>query len=227
MYLDKKPELVAFDLDGTLVDSAPDIAHCIDLMFRDLGLHATDLRQVRNWMGDGVERLIKRALTGDMNGEPAAGLYAKALDEFLAAYAQHYAVKTKVYPGAEKVLKYLIKEEIPLCCITNKRRQFTEPLLERLKLTQYFACVVCGDDLPERKPDPKPLLHAATLLGANPKRSLMVGDSANDVEAARAAGFKMIAVSYGYNQGVEIGLSRPDFIVDSLSELPHFVYNLF
>jgi phosphoglycolate phosphatase len=213
------PDLIAFDLDGTLVDSAPDIAHSVDEMLMALQLPPQGLASVQRYLGNGVERLVKRVLTGDMQAEPPAELYQQALQRFLQLYAQHNGRHTQVYPGVRSALPRLRAAGIRLCGITNKKRCFTEPLLANLGLAGFFELWVCGDDLASKKPDPLPLLHSMQRLAATPQTTWMVGDSATDVLTARAAGVKIMAVSYGYNHGLDIRSAEPDCVVDSLLEI--------
>jgi phosphoglycolate phosphatase len=218
----KRPELVVFDLDGTLVDSAPDLAYSINAMLRRLGFPARPEEQVRAWIGRGAERLVKRALTGD-EGEPELRLFQQAFELFSAIYMENTSRRSRLYPGVRTGLDYLLETRRRLGCITNKRGRFTEPLLKSLGIYDAFAIVVSGDSLPKKKPDPLPLLHAAHVLGVAPEDALMVGDSVTDVEAARAAGFRIVCVRYGYNNGDNIEEAGPDGVVDSLAELPAYI----
>ncbi len=212
--------MVLIDVDGTLVDSVPDLAYCVGEMMRSLGREPWSEEKVRTWVGNGVERLVKRALTGEMETEPDPALYARALPVFLDCYAENTAERSKLYPGVREGLEGLRGLGLRLGAVTNKAERFTLPLLRDLGIGDYFQIVVSGDTLPRKKPDPAPLLHAAERLGADPRESLMVGDSRSDVKAARAAGFAVVCVSYGYNHGEDIRLERPDAVIDSLAELP-------
>ena len=212
--------LLAFDLDGTLVDSAPDLACAVELMARELHVAPPGVAQVRSWLGDGVRRLVKRALTGTRSGEPPAELYQRGLQAFHRHYREHLADESKLYPGVREVLEHLAAAGMPLACITNKSEEFTTPLLRALRLDAIFAAVVSGDTLPQRKPDPAPLLYAAQSLRLGPAQSCMVGDSANDVRAARSAGFRAVAVSYGYGDALELATAGPDVVLESLMQLP-------
>ncbi|MGA9852550.1 MAG: phosphoglycolate phosphatase [Gammaproteobacteria bacterium] len=211
-------QLVAFDLDGTLVDSVPDIAHAVDTMVRELDLPPPGIGKVREWVGDGVRRLVKRALTGVLDGEPDAALYRRGFEAFRRAYGTHLAVDTRLYPGVREVLDHLQRADIRMACITNKSAEFTEPLLDALGIRSYFGVVLSGDSLTQRKPDPLPLLHAARHFKIVPAQACMVGDSVNDLQAARAAGFRAIGVRYGY--GGDLSAARPDAMLNSLTELP-------
>ncbi|MGH8369904.1 MAG: phosphoglycolate phosphatase [Gammaproteobacteria bacterium] len=209
----------AFDLDGTLVDSLPDIAWAVARMSEAVALPPPGYEKVREWVGDGVRRLVKRALTGSRDGEPDPGLFQRGYAAFCHAYREHLAVETRLYPDAREVLEQLQRSDIALACITNKAAEFTEPLLAALGIRSCFAVVLSGDSLIKRKPDPLPLLYAAQQLGVMPARSCMVGDSHNDILAARAAGFRAVAVRYGYG-GKLLADSEPDATLDSLMELP-------
>jgi phosphoglycolate phosphatase len=211
-------KLVAFDLDGTLVDSAADIARAVDCMTRDLGLPPPDINMVRSWVGDGVRMLLKRALGAGRDSEPPAELYQKALSAFRRAYHQSLASESRLYPGALETLNYLYQRNFALACITNKSAEFTRPLLQALAIDSYFGVVVSGDSLPQRKPSPEPLLHTARHFGISPDRAVMVGDSRNDLMAARAANFMAIGVRYGY--GGDLSGFDADALLDSLTELP-------
>jgi phosphoglycolate phosphatase len=214
-----QPELIIFDLDGTLVDSAPDLAQSIDAMMASLGLPTRGLDQVRRYLGNGAERLVKRALTGELWGEPLPELYNKALAQFLDLYTASNGQHTLVYPGVHTALRALHDAGIRLAVLTNKKRRFTEPLLQAMRLDGFFELWVCGDDLERQKPDPEPLLYAMQQLGVSAAATWMVGDSATDVATARAAGVRILAVSYGYNHGRDISEAKPDGIVDSLLQI--------
>jgi len=214
-----RPDMVLIDVDGTLVDSVPDLAYCVDAMMQRLGRPPRGEAAVRNWVGNGVERLVERALTGTLDGEPGDDDYARAYPLFLELYAENTSKRSVLYPGVREGLDMLARKGYRLGCVTNKAARFTEPLLADLGVRAAFELVVSGDTLPEKKPSPLPLLHAAGHFGAEPARALMVGDSVSDVKAARAAGFTIICMSYGYNHGRDIREAEPDAVIDSLIEL--------
>ncbi|MDO9370986.1 MAG: phosphoglycolate phosphatase [Gammaproteobacteria bacterium] len=216
----KTPKMVLIDLVGTLVDSAPDLAICVDETLKQLGLPPQGLERVRDWVGNGVEKLMRRALTGDINGEPDAEVLKRAMPVFLELYEKNLAQRSQLFPGIREGMAGLKAQGIMLGCVTNKIARFTEPLLKQLGVRGEFGIVVSGDTLPQKKPHPAPLLHAAQFFGVTPGDSLMVGDSVHDVEAARAAGFQVVCVSYGYNHGTDIRAAQPDAVIDSLLELP-------
>jgi phosphoglycolate phosphatase len=216
-----RPQMILVDVDGTMVDSVPDLAYCVDQMMDRLGLPRRGEDQVRLWVGNGVERLVRRALIGKLNGEPDDALFAKAYPIYLELYEANVSTRSRLYPGIAEGLAWLTRERFRLGCVTNKAAQFTVPLLKNLGVHDYFEIVISGDTLPQRKPDPAPLLHAAKHFGVTPQQSLMVGDSVSDVKAARAAGFKIVCMSYGYNHGEDIRKADPDAVIDSLLELPN------
>ncbi len=218
------PEMVLLDLDGTLVDTVPDLAYCLDNMLRELSLPEAGETKVRKWVGNGIEQLVKRGLsnnfvTSDFNEEPEASLFEKALPMFIDFYKENACKHSRLYAGVREGLEYLTSNNFKLGCVTNKLSQFTDTILETLEIQKAFGIVISGDTLTKKKPDPMPLLHAAEYFGISPNRSLMVGDSVNDVSAARAAGFQVLCVSYGYNLGQDIHLANPDLVVDSLADL--------
>lgn len=214
-----RPQMVLIDLDGTLVDTVPDLAHAVDVMMQGIGLPPRDEARVREWIGNGAERLVRRALINAYDGEPDEALYRRAYPIFLEAYARDVCTYSRPFPGVMEGVDYLARAGYRLGCVTNKPARFTEPLLHKLGLFERFQTVVSGDTLVEKKPHPAPLLHAAKVLGVAPGESLMVGDSINDVEAARAAGFQVVCVNYGYNHGMDIRDAMPDAVIGSLVEL--------
>lgn len=214
-----RPKMILIDVDGTLVDSVPDLAFCVDAMMERLGRPPHGEAAVRNWVGNGVERLVRRALIGQLEGEPDEADVERALPIFLELYAENTSGRSLLYPGVRAGIDYLKAAGYPLGCVTNKAAQFTEPLLRDLGVRKDFAIVVSGDTLPRKKPDPLPLLHAAEHFGVHPSDALMIGDSVSDVKAARAAGFGIVCMSYGYNHGVDIRTADPDAVIDSLIEI--------
>ncbi|MEN8257110.1 MAG: phosphoglycolate phosphatase [Thermodesulfobacteriota bacterium] len=218
MFPDRK--LVICDLDGTLVDSVPDLAFCVDEMLDQIDLSPAGEAKVRQWVGNGVERLVQRALLGEMEGEPDANLFSRALPVFLELYADNISQRSRLFPGVEQGLNWLAERKINLACVTNKAERYTTPLLKNLGICHRFGIVLSGDSLSEKKPSGLPLLHAAKHFGLQPENCLMVGDSISDVKAARAAGIAVVCLSYGYNHGMDIRTAEPDAVIDSLAELP-------
>lgn len=220
----QNPKMILIDLDGTLVDSVPDLALCVDEMMAGIGRPPHGEAKVRDWVGNGVERLVKRALVGQLEGEPDPKEFERAYPLFLQLYTSHNGERSRLYPGVREGLDMLAAGNSRLGCVTNKAAQFTEPLLEALGIRDYFGLVISGDTLPRKKPDPLPLLHAAEHFGIDPQDALMLGDSVSDVRAARAAGFGVVCVSYGYNHGEDIGKADPDAVIDSFTELENLLF---
>jgi phosphoglycolate phosphatase len=214
-----RPKMVLIDLDGTLVDSVPDLAWCVDAMMRELGLPQRGEPAVRKWVGNGVERLVQRALINAVDGEADEAEFQRALPVFMRLYRENTSGRSLLYPGVREGLDYLKRSGVRMGCVTNKAEQFTMPLLRDMAILDYFELVVSGDTLPLKKPDPAPLLYAAEHLDVTPAESLMVGDSRSDVKAARAAGFAIVCVSYGYNHGEDIRNHGPDAVIDRLDQI--------
>lgn len=221
--LPSPPKLLILDLDGTLVDTVPDLAVCVDAMLTVLGKPVRGEARVRRWVGNGVERLVKRSLTGSQDGEPEPALLDRALPLFLSLYARHVSDRSRPYPGAEAVLDHFRGQGVPLVCVTNKPARYAEKLLADLDLLDRFDLVLSGDSLSRKKPDPLPVVHAMDRFGLRPAECLMVGDSKNDVAAARAAGVSIVCVSYGYNHGEDIQTAQPDAVIHALAELPRLL----
>ncbi|WP_435104973.1 phosphoglycolate phosphatase [Arhodomonas sp. AD133] len=211
---------VLFDLDGTLVDSAPDLATAVDRMLIERGHEPVGEAYVRSWIGNGARRLVARALVGRRDIETEPEDTEAALARFLALYGERLVARTQVYPGTLDALEALAEAGMPLAVVTNKPEALTWPLLDALGLTHRFGAVVGGDTLAVRKPDPAPLAHAAERLGVALGRCVMVGDSMTDLSAARNAGVPIVCVPYGYRDGDAIFDARPDAVVESLAELP-------
>lgn len=214
-----KPQMILIDVDGTLVDSVPDLAWCVDEMMKALHMPTRGEAAVRTWVGNGVERLVRRALTNSLDGEPEDGLYKRALPVFMDLYQDNVSKRSKLYPGVREALNYMKGASYRLGCVTNKASTFTIPLLKDLGIHDDFEIIICGDQLAKKKPDPMPLLHAAQHFGVAPDQALMIGDSVSDVKAARAAGFQIACMSYGYNHGEDIRNYHPDAVMDSMIEI--------
>lgn len=223
LFNQRWPGVALFDLDGTLVDSAPDLAAAVDCTLEQLGRKPAGLEQVREWVGHGSPVLMRRALAGKADWEPASAaddaLFDDALTLFYNNYRQLNGKHAVVYPGVKACLESLSKRGCPMAVVTNKPEQFVSPLLKQLELDHHFKLVVGGDSLDTRKPDPGPLLHAMKALNGSRGTTVMVGDSAADVSAAQAAGIPCVAVTYGYNFGRSVQALGADAVVDSLSEL--------
>ena len=219
-----RPALIAIDLDGTLVDSIADLHAAVVCMQEELCREPASIDSVRNWVGNGIERLVHRALTGSMQVDASPELFSRSIALFSQAYSSLNGTHSSLYPGVLQGLDWLAAQDATLVCVTNKAGQYSRPLLEALGIAGYFEHHIAGDDVSEKKPDPAALLKALKLCNAHASNAVMIGDSLHDIRAARAAAFAMIGVSYGYNHGKPIsslsGQDRPDAIIDSFSELP-------
>jgi phosphoglycolate phosphatase len=189
--------LLSVDLDGTLVDSAPDLSHCVDRALESVGLVPPGEDLTRGWIGDGIETLLKRAFAhaGAADDTPA---FRAAFDTFSACYRDNLFVQSRLYPEVETTLADLERRGIELACITNKRFAFADALLVAAGIRDRFRVLLGGDTLAEKKPSPMQLLAAARECGIAPAHAAMVGDSHHDYHAAADAGFAFIWASYGY-----------------------------
>ena len=210
---EQERKLLAIDLDGTLVDSAPDIAHCLGRALEAIGLSAPGEARTRIWIGDGLETLLKRAIAhGGGEREPTASGETRletALAAFLACYRDNLFVRSRLYPGVKETLDALRAQGMKLCCVTNKRYAFSHELLVEAGIRDYFDPLLGGDSLPEKKPSPLQLKVAAEKTGVAPAAAVLVGDSHQDLRAARAAGYGFVLASYGYGKidETELGAS--------------------
>ncbi|THG82991.1 phosphoglycolate phosphatase [Pseudomonas sp. A-1] len=219
LFAGRLPRLAMFDLDGTLVDSVPDLAAAVDRTLAALGREPAGRERVRLWVGNGARVLVRRALAGGLEHDGVdEALAERALALFLEAYADNHAL-TRVYPGVVETLDRLREEGVALALVTNKPSRFLPELLADKGLDGYFRWLVGGDTLPQQKPDPAALLWVMDQAGVPAAEALFVGDSRNDVRAAHAAGVTCVALSYGYNHGEPISLENPARVIDDLREL--------
>ena len=214
---------VVIDLDGTLLNTAPDLAHAAELMMADLGRPCPSLETISTYIGNGVSRLVKRVLTGEMDAEPEAALFEQAIVSYQKHYGEHVSLHSRPFDGVVEGLDAFRAMGLHVACITNKAEQFTLPLLKDTGLIGYFELVLSGDALPKRKPDPLPLLHACEVFKVKPAELLLIGDSLNDTQAARAAGCPVFCVPYGYNRGRPVAELDLDAVVPTLAEAAKMV----
>jgi phosphoglycolate phosphatase len=213
---------VAFDLDGTLIDTMADLAAAVNLMLSMLGTRDLPAARVRALVGNGVDQLVLRALAESVGSAPTdAAQRSAALALFRRLYGQGLFKHSKVYPGVVPTLRSLTAARLSLCCITNKDSVFAAPLLQAAGLSEFFAFTLCADRAIDRKPSPNMLLAACSRLGIAPGEMLYVGDSSMDIAAARAAGSPVIAVNYGYGKDHVggVGDAQADGRVDDMTEL--------
>ena len=211
-------ELILFDLDGTLVDSAFDLYRAMNLSLKELNLPTVTEQQVRVWIGKGTSLFCDSTLKY-LKGEVDPVLHQQLLDTFLKIYNADPCVDTQPFAGIIEFLQWGIANNKKLICVTNKPEQPARKILEVLKMDQYFVDVIGGDRFEKRKPDPIQLNYCIEHFQTTAEKTLMMGDSSNDVEAARRAGIDCIVVSYGYNHGEDIHLCQPQQVVDDLTAL--------
>ncbi len=214
---------VVIDLDGTLLDTAPDLADAAEAMLAELGKPSVPLEAIKTYIGNGVSRLVKRALTRDMHAEPDPDLFTRALAIYEKHYGEHVSRKSRPFPGVVEGLQAMKASGFHLACITNKAARFTHPLLKDTGLFDYFELILSGDTLPEKKPSPLPLLHACEVFQVSPSELLLIGDSLNDTQAARAAGCPVFCVPYGYNRGRPVTELDLDAVVPTVLEAAKMV----
>lgn len=220
MKLNNK-KVIIFDLDGTLINSAPDLALAVNHMLETLKRDTFTEEIIGTWVGNGAQVLVNRALSGhrETDKDLDTALSAEALDIFLTFYAKNLCVSTVAYPHVPVTLKILKGMGYRLAIVTNKPFTFVAPILEGLELDSLFELILGGDSLPQKKPDPAPLLYVCDKLSVSVDECVMVGDSKNDILAANACGMQSIGVTYGYNYGEDIGIYEPNIVIDDFGEL--------
>lgn len=207
---------VLIDLDGTLVDSLPDIACAVNAMREELGHPMLPVKRIAAYVGKGVDVLVHRALTETMDDQAPVDKFERGKQSFSRHYSKVNGNESRVYPGVQQALEDLRGKGMPLACVTNKPRSFTMQLLERKGLKAAFTAIVSGDDTQNKKPHGEPMLHACQLLGVAGSDATVIGDSENDVLSARAAGCHVIVVETGYNEGKPVADLNADAIVPTL-----------
>lgn len=223
---------VAFDLDGTLIDSAPGLTFAVDSALYALELPQAGEDRVVTWIGNGADVLVERALTWALNekSRPQAddGLRAMMRRLFDRYYSEAAEEGSFLFPSVAQTLQALKDNGIALALVTNKPSAFVAPILNALGIHDGFSVIIGGDDVENKKPHPEALLRVMQTLGLQPEELLFVGDSRNDILAAQAAGCRSVGLTYGYNYGEAIALSKPDYVYDRLHEilpligLPHY-----
>lgn len=212
------------DLDGTLLDSIPDLAHAANAMRIELGMPALHIDVVATFVGKGVDNLVRRALAGSLHApDPEPEAFERARTSFYRHYHLVNGDKATVFDGVIEGLKAMREQGLKLAVVTNKPTEFTLPLLERTGLSGFFQEVVCGDTCVRRKPDPDQMFYACERLGVTPQQTVAIGDSVNDALAARAAGMRVLAVPYGYNEGQDVQTLDVDAIVNSIAHAAEWI----
>ncbi|MBC7203642.1 MAG: phosphoglycolate phosphatase [Pusillimonas sp.] len=204
------------DLDGTLVNTIPDLADATNAMRTQMGLHPLQQDIIARYVGKGTENLVKKALATQLNQQPDDATLQQGLYLFNQHYHRVNGEKSTLYDGVIEGLSLFRHHQIKMAVVTNKPSEFTLPLLRACGLHNYFEQVVCGDTCSQKKPHPMPLLHACNLLGVAPENALLIGDSAHDTEAADAAGIDVLAVPYGYDNGQNVQNLKVNDIVSSI-----------
>lgn len=210
------PQLVCFDLDGTLIDSVPDLAQAIDSVLVEFECLPAGEARVRAWVGYGATKLVEQAMEW-------ADIPPSSFPLFYDSFFQHYHSKltdrTRLYSNVKSVLAFLAGQGIPLAVVTNKPSVFVAPILEHFDLMPYFCRLIGGDTFQEKKPSPLPLLQCCEEISVFPEQCLMVGDSLADHKAAVSAGFRSVLLTYGYHHDIDLFSLGADRVIDDLTEL--------
>ncbi len=204
------------DLDGTMVDTAPDFQVAINRLRDELELAPLDLQTVKEFVGKGSENLMRRVLGVDFDADEVERRFGRALERYQHHYLQINGLYSEVYPEVQAGLTAMRERGLRLACVTNKPIAFARPLLEKTRLLPFFEVIYGGDSLSRKKPDPLPMLTVCRDFGIAPHEAVAIGDSSNDAEAARAAGCRSLTVPYGYNHGQPVQSIASDGIVGSL-----------
>ncbi len=217
----KEKQVLLFDLDGTLVDSAPDLALAINAMLEALNKSTFSEDTIRSWVGNGAQALVQRALsgTGEISDNFDEEELQRTLTIFLDSYRDNVCVNTVLYPDIRETLLELKRRGYRLVIVTNKPHQFVAPLLAKLRLDGLFELILGGDSLSKRKPDPMPLNHVTQLFEVTANQCLMIGDSKNDILAAKAALMESVGLTYGYNYGEDIAVHQPELVLNHFADL--------
>ncbi len=226
----KQVRAVVFDLDGTLIDTLPDLTSAVNATLTALGARNLTQARVKELVGDGADKLVARAVAEATTGEREltdADEQGRAMRLFLRYYEEHLYVKSRVYPDAAQVLRILREQGFRVGCVTNKSSRFAIPVLELAGLSGFLDLTLCADRNEDRKPSPALLLEACRQLQLSPKEILYVGDSHTDVVAAHAAGCGAVAVTFGYHKEGALERANPDATVASLTDILTDVLHLF
>jgi phosphoglycolate phosphatase len=218
----KNKKLIIFDLDGTLIDSGADLADALNHTLTKLSLKTYDEATIHEWVGNGAQTLVKRALLGkrDVDAHSVdAQLFHDALEIFLDYYEKNVCVRTKMFPNVDTSLKQLKDSGYKMSIVTNKPYAFIGPILTKLGISELFDLYIGADSLSKKKPDPEPLFYVCDKLGINIQDSVMVGDSKNDIIAANNAQMHSIGVSYGYNYGESIEKYKPSLVINDFKDI--------
>ena len=211
---------IAIDLDGTLLDTIPDLCGAVNLVLADLNFAPLSIDLVKTFVGKGLGEHMRKSLRAAMGREADEAEKAHAMDLYRAHYAAHIADQTTIYPGVIEGLDAFKSRGLPMSVVTNKWTTNTETLLAHFKLSAYFDHIVCGDTLTSNKPDPGMMFYSAGRFGVHPREMLMIGDSGNDSRAAQAAGSPVVLMTYGYSEGASLIDLRANAIVSTFTDIP-------
>ena len=212
---------ILLDLDGTILETAGDLATATNRTLAELGREQVAEERVRTWIGDGVRALFRFAL--EATGDCDEALLDEAHERFMVHYGDCFADRSHPFPGVVETLKHYREAGVPLAVVTNKAAAFTEPLLEATGLRPLLDVVISGDTAPAKKPDPAPVRAALEAMGVAPERAVLVGDSRNDVEAGLNAGCRVVCVTYGYNRGEDVTTLGAQRIVETFAAVREVV----
>ncbi|QKJ85310.1 phosphoglycolate phosphatase [Paramixta manurensis] len=210
---------LAFDLDGTLVDSAPGLADALGQALNAMDLPAPGVERVSTWIGNGADIMVERTLTWALNRKPEADEQRDTRVLFDKYYAATVNSGSTLFPHVAASLEKLAAHDLPLAIVTNKPTPFVAPLLETLGIARYFSLIIGGDDVVAKKPHPAPIFLVLGKFGLLPQELLFVGDSRNDILAAQAAGCPCVGMTFGYNYGESITTSNPNLALDDFNDL--------
>lgn len=210
---------LAIDLDGTLLDTIPDLCGAVNRTLAELGHRTLDIELVKTFVGKGLGEHMRKSLREVMQREPSDEEKAHAMSLYRKHYAAHLFDETTLYPGVIDALELFKSRKLPMAVVTNKWRSYTEQLLEHFELSRYFDHCVCGDTLTTNKPDPGMMFYAAGLMQVHPREMLMIGDSGNDSRSAQAAGAPVVLLTYGYSEGEKLADLQADAIVDTFQDI--------
>ncbi|MBA3660677.1 MAG: phosphoglycolate phosphatase [Gammaproteobacteria bacterium] len=213
--MNTNPKAILFDLDGTLLDTAPDLCFALNALRKEFGLTEISLDEIKPFVGRGAKKMVSHVL-GLAENDPDI---MKLREKFLSLYDQNIAERTRFFPQMEQVINHLELNQIPWGIVTNKLTYHTHRLLKALDIFKRTACIICGDTLAHAKPHPLPILHACHLLKISPPDCLYVGDAATDVAASKAAGTHAIVALYGYLDGEDPHLWQADYYINEPLEL--------
>ncbi len=214
---------VILDLDGTLIDSVPDLDAALNGMLADMGLPSVDEAQVRMFVGRGTPHLVRSTISVHLDENAVAATFDRALTLFYRHYRNFNGERSHMYPHVREGIEKMAAKGLKIACVTNKPSVFTEPLLAKNGIYPFFDAIFCADTFPKKKPDPFPIIMTCKKFNLRPNQVVAIGDSENDANAARAAGCSLFLVPYGYNYGIPVAQLKPDAVVEDLCQAVDFI----